>query len=358
MSAGRLLSYLFRTEAQWNACLFVQADRSSKVGLRPFPPYARPAALYPTADARAPAITPTGEVVWFDASGWMCRLPADEDVPRRIPAPFAITGVTRVIATSRGLWVIGDQPGSVQLYEEDTLARLLTVQVHDQRPVDIAADGHDGVWALVATEDKSQEDKWQAARVDCSGHAGEPVMLEGVAEPAAFVFLARSRRFVVLTKDPHPRLRWFNAEGRPLFSLQVGAMRPCFAGEVLGSDARDRVLLAGMDGQEGGQAYVVVHDADGNRLGEVPLDDSEPGGVTGLAGSRDSLVVTDRRGLHRFGVSDAVPEEAEEVRSLLITPMLYSPDREDPRRWLRVEALTSLPQGSTLELSFAATDDA
>jgi phage tail-like protein len=356
MTAERLQSYLFKTEAQWNACLFVQADRSSlpgKGGLRPFPPFARPATLYPTTGARAPAITPTGEVLWFDPSGSMHRLPADDEAPRLVPAPFATSDLTRVVATSRGLWAIGDPPGSLQVYEPDTLARLFTVDLQNARPLDIASDGHDGLWALLETQGK-----WQAARVDCGGRIGEPVTLEGLAQPVAFVFLPRSQRFVVLTTEPHPRLRWFSSDGRALFSLQVGAMRPCFVAHVLGSDTRDRVFVAGADGEEfGGDTYVVIYDADGNRLGDVPLDESGPTRATGLAGSRDSLVVTVERGALRFRAADVVPDGAGEVRCMLITPMLYSPDREDPRRWLRMDASTTLPEGSTLELSFAATDD-
>ena len=36
--------------------------------------------------------------------------------------------------------------------------------------------------------------------------------------------------------------------------------------------------------------------------------------------------------------------------------MLFSPDREDKRRWLRIEATARLPQGSTLEISYASAD--
>src|SRR4051812_43267849 len=120
MTAERLQSYLFKTESQWNACLFVEADRSSpagKAGLRPFPPYTPPGTLYPTTDARAPAITLTGEIIWCDASGVMHRLPADDEAPRPLPAPFPTGDLKRVISTSRGLWIIGDAPDSLQLYE-------------------------------------------------------------------------------------------------------------------------------------------------------------------------------------------------------------------------------------------------
>ncbi len=42
---------------------------------------------------------------------------------------------------------------------------------------------------------------------------------------------------------------------------------------------------------------------------------------------------------------------------MLITPLLQSLDLEGGTPWLRVEASTTLPEGTTLEISYAATDD-
>jgi phage tail-like protein len=69
------------------------------------------------------------------------------------------------------------------------------------------------------------------------------------------------------------------------------------------------------------------------------------------------LIVTGQRGLLRFATADFLPEGVEQAQGTLITPMLQSPDREDRRRWLRVEASAQLPEGSTLVISYAATDD-
>ena len=41
----------------------------------------------------------------------------------------------------------------------------------------------------------------------------------------------------------------------------------------------------------------------------------------------------------------------------MFTPVLFSPDREDQRRWLRVDATATLPEGSTIEIAVASTDD-
>jgi phage tail-like protein len=58
-----------------------------------------------------------------------------------------------------------------------------------------------------------------------------------------------------------------------------------------------------------------------------------------------------------YAASAAVPDSAGPLRCSIITPVLVSPDREDGRRWLRVEAASRLPEGTTLDIAVASTDD-
>ena len=342
MTADPLRSYRFSTAAQWNACLFDRADSSA--GLRPFAPFALPPLRFATPGAHAPVITRTGEILWRDDAGTLYRLPACAEAPESSAAPFAIAQATRMIATSNGLWA-----GSLQRFEIDTLSRLLAVEIPDV--ADIASDGRDGIFALV-----SRGDAWQSVHLDCAGRIVDTITFEGIAHASAFVYLRRTDRFVVLVDEPQQCLHWYSANGGAATSnIPVGAMHPCFTATALGSDARGRVFVAGVDGETfGGGAYVLTFDADGNALSEVPLDAP----ATGIVATRDSLLVTDPRGLLRFAEAGAVPDSAAEVRCTVVTPMLQSPDREDARRWLRIEALASLPEGSTIEMSFAATDNA
>jgi phage tail-like protein len=373
MKADKIKRYRFTTEAQWSKCLFVQSDGESLRkghGVRPFAPYARPATLHESRGAHAPVITAAHEILWLDDNCAINRLANCDDMPEQSAAPLAIARATRIVGTGSGLWVKSDSPESLERYEDDSLTRLSTVKIAEAKIIDIASDGDDSIWALISSHNPSQqnpqerEELFQAIRVDRFGHIVEAVNFRDVSKVSAFVFLPRSKRFVVLAADPEPRLYWFPKQDdqagfgvAAIFSLPVGGLRPCFVAHALGSDSSDKVFLTGADGREfGGKAHVLILDGDGDVLGELPLD-AEDAPATGVAADRDSLVVTGRRGLLQFKVAEVVPEGAGQVQCMLMTPLLFSRDREDQRRWLRVEATASLPEGSTLEISWTATDD-
>lgn len=355
MKADQLKSYRFATEAQWNSCLFVQADRESLrkgEGLRPFAPYAQPATLYRSPGAHAPAITPAGEILWRDDNGAIHHLTPCDSTPEKSCAPGLLAQAKRTVPTRTSLWAIGQSTNVVERYENETLTRLLAVKRPDAKMFDIAGDGHDYIWVLI--QDK---DGWHAVRINPRGEDMQTVDFKGISNPKAFVYLRRKKRFVVLAGEQYQKLYWFAAEGgSALFSLQVAALHTCFQADALGSDSSEKIFLGGADGDEDRRAYVLILDADGNPLGDVALDPNDAP-ATGIAASRTSLVVTGPRGLLQFSVAEVVPEGADHVQCMLMTPLLFSPDREDSRRWLRVEATADLPEGSSLEISWTATDN-
>jgi len=353
MSAGPQRGYRFARAAQWGACLSAGVDPASLAAnaIRPSLPFATVAHRVPSQGAQAPAVASTGEVVWHDgATVRLYRLVAGDDTPDVVDAPAAIARARRLLATRRGLWTFG--AGVVQRFESDTLTRLGVVDLTGWRVADICVDAHDGLCVLA-----QRAGRWHALRIDCAGRIVATIALEGLCDATAFVFLRDRKRFVVLTAGGDAQLQWFDeGGGRALVRKSVAAMHDCFRATALGGDARDRVLLAGVDTVPDGQARVVCFDGDGNACGNVPLDRRDAP-ATGVVASRDALYVTGPRGLLRFAALQSVPDDAGGVQCLLVTPALHSPDRADGRRWLRIEVRASLPPGTTLELSHASTHD-
>lgn len=358
-------SYRFFSRAQWDACLFAQVirdhDREREgEGLRPFPPFVRQAIVYESNGGHAPVVTRGGEVFWCDNDSrlhWLSSAGAQEEI---FLAPSVINRAARVVPTVSGLWVVERSSNSLQKYEIHSFARLVTRTIPDADLIDIADDGRDSLLVL------GRRDGWLVSlRIDRVGREQETVEFSGLTDAVAFTYLRHAKRFVLLTADPHARLYWFPAQGgQEIFSLPVSAAHPCFApikadkvapSQALGSDSRERVFLTGQDEHGGGNTYVLLFDADGAFLGDIPIDPLDTP-VTGLVAGRERLYVTGRRGLLRFDTAQAVPQGVGPVRCTLITPMLHSPDREDQRRWLRIEATATLPEGSTIELTYAATD--
>ena len=350
MTARPQRAYRFRTTAQWAACLFDRVTQDA-AGLRPAAPFEPKPERHATRGAHAPAVTRSGEVLWLDDAGFLYRLARGEEAPVQGPAPLAMARSPRLVATSNGLWVIGDAPGSVQRYDEETLSRLSSLNIDGARVVDIAAGANDALIALV-----ERDGRWHAHRIDCTGRIRDTVSFDGLSHARAFVVLRRAQRFVVWDGGAAPALHWFSHEGGP---AQLTVPIRCASASALGSDAQRRIFLAVTVSDAraaAGPCQVLVFDEDGASVGEVPLAAQE-GAVTGVTATRDSLLVTVTGGLLRHSVARAVPDAAPQVRCALITPMLHSPDPEDRRRWLRVEATVRLPDGATLEIAYAATSD-
>jgi phage tail-like protein len=350
MSRKLMRYYRFATEAQWNACVLIGADRDSREarnGVRLFMPYAGASDRFATSGGFAPAISCASEVLWRNGTGKLHRLPYADDELHSVTAPYATAHATRLVATTTTLWAAGD--GSLQGFDLDTLARQMVVDVADATVLDIAGDGHDGLFVLLA-----QDKTWSIAHVDCAGHLKDPVLLDGIADPSALVYLGRADRLVVLAGQSS-KLHWFaRAGGLPKITVLIAAVRPCFNVAALGSDGRARLFLGGTDGAPfGGRDHVLTLDTEGNPLGDFTIDETP----TGIAANRSQLLVTGASGLQRFGTSQSSSRDASEVRATIITPMLESPSTEGVRRWLRAEALVKLPSGCALEFSYAATND-
>ena len=354
MTADIQRRYRFATSSQWSTCAMAGADADALRaggGVRPFAPYARSAELHPSAAARAPVVTRAGEMLWCSGDHQLNRVMRGDDDPLTMQAPGAIARASRVVANAAGLWVTSASGGALECFEEDSLSRRFVVAVPGGRIVDIATDGRESVFALAGVNKA-----WSVARIDRRGRVVDIRELADIENAEAFVFLRDSGRFAVLAASQ--RLHWFAPDSAsPMYCTVVAGLAPCFEARKLGSDARQRVVVAGEEkGTTARRASVISLDADGTVVTALTLD-ARDADVSGVVATRDSLLVTGPRGLLRFTTSDTVPEGDGEVRCTFITPMLRSPARQDGRQWLRVDAQVSLPEGSSVEIAFAATDD-
>ncbi len=347
----------FETAAQWGTCAFVQADAGAlrAAGIvQPFPAYTRTATRMSSSAAYAPAVTPAGDVLWRDDRGGLLRVTACETPPERSRAPEALASATRIVTNASGLWVLSASGRQLQRFDDETLSRTLVIELHPVTGLDIA-DGDRGTVLVLATGRAGAV----VVRVDPAGRQLSDMTLAGGGSPQSFTYLRRTRQLVVLDGNPESRtqrLQWFASDGTPLFARSVSAWHPCFAAVSLGGDGRDRLFVAGADGAAfGARSWVLVLDAQGQLLGDVPIEPADLP-VTGVVGARRWLFVSGARGLLRFESADEVPEDAGELRAAVLTPMLTAPDRDDRRRWLRIEATADLPEGTTLEIACAHTD--
>jgi len=341
--------YRFATEAQWQACLFAGADRSTvdaRRGLRPFAPYGLPPTLFETIGAHAPALSDMAELLWRDDAGSLQRLPDGAEQPRSAAAPTSIRSSKRMVAAPGTLWTVGAD-GAVEAFDIDSLSRLFSVDLGGLGAIDIAGDGHDGVYALLASND----DRF-IVHVDCAGRIDAELSVGAAMSASALVFLAHPARLVLLGSDA-TKLYWFDTEGALERTIIVAALRPCFDLVAIGSDGCARLFLAGTDGKAvGGGHQVLMLDTEGNVLGTVPLGNAP----TGITAGRSQLLVTTGIGLARFDPTILVPQGGGEIRAAVLTPLLRSPS-QPPRRWLRIEARVALPAGCSVEISYASADD-
>ena len=242
----------FATENQWKACLKMQVDPAALHGghgVGPFGPLSLTPVLHKSAGAFAPVVTRTGDIVWRDGERRLHRLCRGEEKAETLQAPIDLGCAQRIVSTTRGLWVLGEgEDRTIARYEAESFTRIVDVELAGLDPIDIAAAERGGLWVLAESAEH-----WQAHRINPAGSVTRVVTLDGPQSALEFVFLRRSKRFVLLGGDHagHQRLYWFaESGGAALFSLPVAPMHLGFTARVLGSDSRDRVFLGGRDSDE------------------------------------------------------------------------------------------------------------
>ena len=348
---SRLLhpGYRFVTEAQWQACQFAGADRrtaETRKGLRPFAPYALPPDRLWPRGAYAPALTDVAELLWRDADGMLQRLAYGDEVPRAVPAPPAVAAAKRMIAAPGTLWVA--EGGAIQAFDIDSLTKLFEVTLDEFTAIDIAADERDGLYVLA-----EREQSRRIFHLDCAGKIDLSFAVEEPTDASALVFLGVPSKLVLLGSNA-TKLFWIDpADGRLERTVLMATLRTCFDVDTVASDGCSRLFVAGTDGAaRGGGHRIVLADADGHLLGNVPA----PAKVTGIVAYRSQLFATTTEDVLRFDPATTVPQGAGEVRATVLTPLLRSP-AQGPQQWLRIEAKAEMPTGCSIEISYASASD-
>jgi phage tail-like protein len=343
--------YRFATTAQWNQCQFSGADRSpsgARDGVRPVAPFADVPTRFASNGAWAPAVTAVGEFVWRDDTGTLRRAFAGDDAPTALTAPQALAQATHIVATRDALWVAGISSSTLECFDLDSLTRRLVVDMASDKIVDIAGDGLDGLLVL-----SQRGGDFECMRVDGRGGIASIGMLGGAPPLIALANLPRASQILVLADDRRTLYGFRRGHETPSYLVSLGTLRPCFRATALGSDGRSRFMVGGSDGDEfGATPRILILDADGLEANEIVVD-AEP---TGVAGNRESLLVTVATGLRVYPTA-AVATNVSPSECTVITPALFSPKVASLGQWLRAEAWASLPAGTTLKLRFATSDD-
>jgi phage tail-like protein len=343
--------YRFATAAQWNTCLFSGADRSTPglaATVQPTAPYSDQPLRFASRGARATGVSAVGEFLWRGDDGALLRAFVDDDAPIRVTAPQALAQSSRIVVTSDALWTAGTTASSLECFELDSLSRRLVVDLAPRQVVDLDRDGRD---ALIVLLQRGSE--FECVHVDENGAISEIGPLSGVPALVAMANLPKAGQLLVLGADRRTLYGFARGESTANFVLPLGTLHPCFRATALGSDARLRFFVGGVeDSQFGGTSRLLVLDVDGLRVAELLLD-AEP---TGVAGNATTLLVGVGAGLCVYRTTQVAANSGASVCKL-ITPALASPRGDAPSRWLRAEIWASLPTGTMLEIAYAATDD-
>lgn len=365
MSPDNQRRYRFGTTAQWASGLSarIDGDALDATGVvTPFAPYQDSPRLYKSSGAFAPAGARDGRIFWRAAGCVLSRLDPDDDRSEVIAAPAPPNAVHRMAVARDNLWLSGGSPAELRCHDTTQLARRFVVKLDGMRLIDFAGDGRDGVWALAVSEgcgsDEDENSHACCIHFDCAGYEVLRFAPAGPGMPIQLAWLARGERLVVLAAGGKQLRAYTPGNPEPLYTVDINSIRPCFGATWMASDSRSRVMLAGLEHDAwGGGATALTLDADGQFLHALAL----PAPATGIHATRNRLLVTTAEGLLHYtpgGTGAGAASTGADTRCDFVTPVLQSPLNDNPRRWLRVEALATLPPGTSIEISYASTVDA
>ena len=361
--------YRFRTEAQWNTGL---ARRLAWVGHGLQVTHAWATRAEPVvSDVRAGplASTPGGAMYWVEHPQTLSWRYRHHDQSGSILAGPEIANASRLVAGRRWLWTHSAERAELHRFALDTLTgpetfRLrdllcLDSRCEDVEVIDIAADGCDGLWLLLALSSKPVQLLHLTQRGELRSE-GEVPYCDGV--PTAIAALAG--QIAVLHRDTERLLFVSTSDFSAIAEMALAGLGPGFHSTCLGGDGVGQVVVGGtVAGPTGrcAQIDVLRTTASGvDRVATRALPAAGPSGARAIAFRASArlpseLWVSTAHGLLRFGpASQADPDEPQ---ALFLTPVLTSLPSGSVSGWLRADLDVDLPLGTSVTMAYATTSD-
>ena len=298
---------------------------------------------------------PGASVEWLDEFGL-------------VRGPYEIAGTLAVsprwVIDPAWIWAFDAAEGHVHRFDRRTLLLDLSVDVSQRGEgtdppmvwsvVDIAGDGHGGVWVLLGRRDKTL-----VMRVDCEGCPRQRWVLRCGRNTATQIAVVECGRTLAVLSEEGRVLQFISAtSGSLIRALNIGSTVRCSRVMRLTSDGRARIALSlSLDVPAATPWALLVMNAGGDVV-DGPLtgifDDAFA--VTDLAISESVVWFGGDRGVRRLDSSSA--SGVRESEGVLLTPRLVSPESDALRGWSRAEIDVDLPRGAVLRAHFASTNDA
>lgn len=366
-------TYHFFTDSHWKTGLLDRLTFSDAEGLSP----ERLLSPVPVgmedlpAGIRRLATDPYGTAYWVTGDGYLRWRNRDGSVRSHdFEAASGIVKSPRLVFGKVWLWAFRPDSSCLLRYDVESLQQVNVLSV-GSGIVDIAADGHEGVWALVQPASSAEPSlhassgaQTRLCRVDCHGRIEPPVALPDTAgNPRQIVYLTETRRLALLSEDGLAITLLDPGRPAEATTVRLEHESPGFTALHLEGDGRRRLVLVGWertDGQAELTSSLLLLDAFAARIQRLTADRisglDPPQPIERAAATGDTVIVA--TGPRLFWFRFEAGGEGQGAVGTFMTPALHSPDNEALRGWLRAEIEADVPQGCTLSITVFSTDDA
>lgn len=354
--------YRFNTKDHWKTGLLAKLWVRSDQSIVPQRPLSILPIRYLEESIKADLVTfgGFGSQYWRTSDGKLHWRDKTAYRPCKIAAHPEIQQSSRLVIGREWLWAFKKNTRCLLRYDLITLQLSEVFHLNaNHHIVDIATDGWDGVWVcLTPAEDANK--KVVLCRIDCYGRTVISIPkfcadvpehnLLGSKSPLGMTCLV-SHNVVVLLNGDGKAITLINIDDaqNPLpVTVSLQLQTPGFIATRIDSDYRDKLVLLGAD-QFGGALLLL--DAAGGLLDKLSnIDSAHDAAMLG-----NEILVADDKGIMRL--SSEPGDTGRDAVGTFLSPMLYSPDHDTLRGWLRAEISALLPKGSALTVTVMGTDD-